>query len=174
MTQYATLDRGGNGRSGSNPLLLLYHDGKERQGVEQWICRKAMMGTQRILIMEDVSQIRQFIVDMLSQINGVPLFLLAEDAGAAAKLIKEEKPTIAVLDISVPSSADLANGIDVLKFAKAVHPAMRVIMLTNHANERYRLACQQAGADFFLDKSTEFDLLLQAVQSLTTENEGRA
>lgn len=128
-----------------------------------------MMGTQRILIMEDVSQIRQLIVDMLSSIHNITLFLQAEDAATAARLITDEKPSVAVLDISVPSGAGLANGIDVLKFAKTVNPTMRVIMLTNHANEHYRLACQQAGADFFFDKSTQFDLLPEAIQSLVHE-----
>lgn len=127
------------------------------------------MGRQRILIMEDVGHIRQLIVDMLSSIPSSTLFLLAADAATAARLITEERPAVAVLDISIPSGAGLANGIEVLKFAKATHPAMRVIMLTNHANEHYRLACQQAGADFFFDKSTQFDLLPQAVHSLVHE-----
>lgn len=124
------------------------------------------MAKQRILIMEDVTQIRHLIVEMLLPVSSMSLFLLAEDAATAAQLITDEKPAIAVLDISVPSGAGLANGIDVLKYAKTVHPAMRVIMLTNHANERYRTECQQAGADFFFDKSTQFELLPQAFQTL--------
>lgn len=125
------------------------------------------MAKQRILIMEDVSNIRQLIVDMLSPLHHTTRLLLASDTATAARLITSEKPAIAVLDISVPGSAGLANGIDVLKFAKAVQPSIQVIMLTNHANERYRAECQQAGADFFFDKSTQFELLSEAIQSLT-------
>ncbi len=36
-------------------------------------------------------------------------------------------------------------------------------MLTNHATERYRSECQKAGADYFYDKSSEFEQLLDRV-----------
>ena len=128
------------------------------------------MDEKSLLIMEDAGHIRRLIIDMLSDIHEITTFLQAEDAASAAKIIKEDQPAIAILDINVPGSAGLINGIDVLKLAKALYPQMIVIMLTNHANERYRLACKQAGADYFFDKSTEFDLLpitVKAVQKLT-------
>ena len=128
------------------------------------------MDEKSLLIMEDAGHIRRLIIDMLSDIHEITTFLQAEDAASAAKIIKEDQPAIAILDINVPGSAGLSNGIDVLKLAKALYPQMIVIMLTNHANERYRLACKQAGADYFFDKSTEFDLLpitVKAVQKLT-------
>lgn len=40
-------------------------------------------------------------------------------------------------------------------------------MLTNHANERYREECKRAGADFFFDKSSEFEELTGALDTLT-------
>ena len=129
-----------------------------------------VMDEKSLLIMEDAGHIRRLIIDMLSDIHEITTFLQAEDAASAAKIIKEDQPAIAILDINVPGSAGLSNGIDVLKLAKALYPQMIVIMLTNHANERYRLACKQAGADYFFDKSTEFDLLpitVKAVQKLT-------
>ena len=48
-------------------------------------------------------------------------------------------------------------GIDVLENIKQNDSALMVIVLTNYPYPGYRQKCLQAGADFFLDKSTEFD-----------------
>jgi DNA-binding NarL/FixJ family response regulator len=59
------------------------------------------------------------------------------------------------------------SGIEVLRSLKKMTPAPAVIMLTNFAYEQYRKKCEAAGADFFLDKSTEFDqipLVLEQVR----------
>jgi DNA-binding NarL/FixJ family response regulator len=45
----------------------------------------------------------------------------------------------------------------VLEAAKRLHPATAVMMLTNYSDEFHRLRCEAAGADFFLDKSKQFD-----------------
>lgn len=124
--------------------------------------------------MEDAVPIRRLIVDMLSEINEITTFLQAGDAFSAAQIIREAQPSIAILDINIPGSAGLNNGIDVLKLAKTIHPRMLVIMLTNHANERYRLACKQAGADYFFDKSTEFDLLPGTIKSSLNDTQAAA
>jgi DNA-binding NarL/FixJ family response regulator len=39
-------------------------------------------------------------------------------------------------------------------------------MLTNFAHPQYRKKCEEAGADFFFDKSTEFDKLPQALEQV--------
>jgi DNA-binding NarL/FixJ family response regulator len=49
------------------------------------------------------------------------------------------------------------SGIDVLQNIKQGEAAPIVIILTNYPFPGYRQKCMQAGADFFLDKSTEFD-----------------
>jgi DNA-binding NarL/FixJ family response regulator len=49
------------------------------------------------------------------------------------------------------------SGIDVLENIKQNDSTLVVIVLTNYPNPVFRQKCLQAGADFFLDKSTEFD-----------------
>jgi DNA-binding NarL/FixJ family response regulator len=58
------------------------------------------------------------------------------------------------------------NGIEVLREVKKMSPAPSVIMFTNYAHAQYRKKCEEAGADFFLDKSTEFDKLPQTLEHL--------
>ncbi len=42
----------------------------------------------------------------------------------------------------------------------------KVIVLTNYAQEQYRKKCFEEGADFFFDKSIEFDKIVEVIQKL--------
>lgn len=116
--------------------------------------------------MDDAPVVRRLIVSMLDSIDGVDGVLQAADAPAAAELMQQHNPQIAILDVKVPGGAGFRNGIDVLKAFKLHHPDAAVIMLTNHATPRYRSECEQAGAAYFFDKSSEFDKLPIVVEEL--------
>jgi len=116
-----------------------------------------------VLIMDDAVVVRKLISALLSEIENVQMIFQAGDAVSAVQLFIEHKPQIAILDIKVPGGNGMKNGIDVLRVVKKAYPGAAVIMLTNHANARYSAECKQAGADFFFDKSTEFDRLPAAV-----------
>src|SRR3954452_22551568 len=115
------------------------------------------MKSVNVLIMDDAVVVRKLIIDLLSEIQAVQTILQAGDAVSAVQLFVEHKPQIAILDIKVPGGNGMKNGIDVLRVVKKAYPNATVIMLTNHANAKYNAECKQAGADFFFDKSTEFD-----------------
>lgn len=118
------------------------------------------------LVMDDADVIRKLVVAILTEIPRINEIIQAKDAGSAVKLIADHHPQIAILDVKVPGSGEVKNGIDVLKWTKKFYPDTAIIMLTNHANEYYRLECKRAGADFFFDKSCEFDQLTAAVDTL--------
>jgi hypothetical protein len=44
-------------------------------------------------------------------------------------------------------------------------------MLTNFAHEQYRQKCLQLGADYFFDKSTEFEKVLSVLNPVTEATE---
>lgn len=116
-----------------------------------------------VLMMDDASEIRRQVVAMLSRVEGVHTVLEAEDAPTAVALFARYQPWLAILDINVPGGNGLKNGIDVLRVIKEARPATAVIILTNHGEVHYQQACRRAGADLFLDKSSEFDQLAEAV-----------
>jgi DNA-binding NarL/FixJ family response regulator len=116
-----------------------------------------------VLVMDDAAVVRSLLAAMLAEIDSVENVIQAEDAASALRLVDEHEPDIAILDIKVPGSGTVQNGIDVLRQVKGAHPETKVIMLTNHATERYRSECQKAGADYFYDKSSEFEQLLDRV-----------
>ena len=55
------------------------------------------------------------------------------------------------------------NGIALLKKIKASYPEVTVIMLTNFDNPQYRRACQRLGADYFLNKTLEFEKIVDTI-----------
>ncbi|MEZ4699415.1 MAG: response regulator transcription factor [Rhodothermales bacterium] len=72
---------------------------------------------------------------------------------------------VAILDIQMPGS-----GIKALKHIRQHHPAVKVVILTNHADPFYYKVCMQAGATCFLDKSMEFDQLPGVLKALSTDS----
>ena len=67
-----------------------------------------------------------------------------------------------ILDIQMPDG----DGLTVLEAAKRLNPAPAVLMLTNYVDDYHRLRCAAAGADFFLDKSKQFEEIPNVLRGL--------
>jgi len=57
------------------------------------------------------------------------------------------------------------TGLQVLRAVRAVNPAIAFVVLSNNADPAYRNFYLGEGANRFLDKSTEFDQLVDAVHA---------
>ena len=119
--------------------------------------------TMSLLVMDDSASIRHRIVELLSEVPGLATIYQSEDAASAAQMLSQHQPDVVILDIQVPPGAGLRNGIDVLRLAKRQHPKSSVIMLTNYNYSHFRDECARLGADYFFDKSSEFELVPDAV-----------
>jgi DNA-binding NarL/FixJ family response regulator len=120
------------------------------------------MHTLKVFVVDDSSIVRDRLVAMVSALPGITTVGQAQDASEAIEGIHWTQPDVVILDIHMPGR----NGIDVLYQLKEMQPAPKVIMLTNYAYQQYRKKCEQAGADFFFDKSTEFDQIPQALEQV--------
>ena len=124
-----------------------------------------------VLIMDDTAIVRERIVKLLSDIKDIGKIIQAVDAESAVWLVREHKPQIVILDIQVPGSDKLRNGIDVLKSVVRYTPSTAVIMLSNYASSRYREECQREGARFIFDKSSEFDQLPTVIREIVQSSQ---
>ena len=106
-----------------------------------------------VFIADDSLVVREHLVTMLDELAGIVIVGQAETVAEAISAIGKLRPDVVILDIHMPDG----SGIDVLQTIKQDEPAPVVIVLTNYPYPAYRQKCLQAGADFFLDKSTEFD-----------------
>ena len=116
----------------------------------------------KILVVDDSRIIRDRLVKLLDVIKGVCVVEQAEDADNALLTNRKLKPEVLILDIRLRG----ANGIEVLKQVKGEQHAPYVIMLTSFPYPQYKKKCFDEGADYFLDKSTEFDEIIEIISSL--------
>jgi DNA-binding NarL/FixJ family response regulator len=116
----------------------------------------------KIFITDDSATVRKRLVTMALDLPEVDVVGQAGDAPGSLAAIRQTRPDVVILDICMPGG----NGIEVLRQVKKMVHAPKVIMLTNFAYVQYRKKCEEAGADFFLDKSSEFDKLPQALQQV--------
>lgn len=123
----------------------------------------------KVFIADDSLIVRERLITMLDEVIGIDIVGQAASVTEAINAIQTLQPDVVILDIRMPGG----SGIDVLQTIKQAETAPTVIILTNYPYRGYRQKCLQAGADFFLDKSTEFDqiptLLEQFKQSRGTD-----
>ena len=58
------------------------------------------------------------------------------------------------------------TGVEVLRKVCPLAPDIVFVVLTNHPDPQYRKICMQAGATYFLDKSTEFVKVREVIAAL--------
>lgn len=104
-------------------------------------------------VVEDSPDVQERLIAILQEIPGVEVVGVADDSATAIGAIPQLRPDAVVLDIRLRSG----NGIDVLKGIGNRCGDMTKIVLTNYASRAIKDRCLTAGADHFLDKSTEFD-----------------
>ena len=115
-----------------------------------------------VFIADDSDPVRERLIALLSEIEGAEVIGEARNYDEAVKGVRSLKPHVVILDIQMPGG----SGIDVLKSIKQDSRPPVVLMLTNHATPQYRKKCMEWGADFFLDKSREFESLGPIFSSL--------
>jgi DNA-binding NarL/FixJ family response regulator len=117
----------------------------------------------KVLIADDSAIVRERLVGLLSELPEVEIVGEARTTEEAAQSIQQLRPDVVILDIQMPGGG---SGIDVLRAVKERQSAPRVIMLTNHSLPQYRDKYLAAGADFFFDKSTEFEKVIEACRGM--------
>ena len=117
----------------------------------------------RLFIADDSEILRVRLIDMLSEIEGIEIIGQAQESLDAIESIQKLNPHVVILDIRMPQ----VNGIKVLEAIKKDDQSPTVIIFTNYPYPQYRKKCMDLGADFFFDKSTEFEKLIDTVKYLT-------
>jgi DNA-binding NarL/FixJ family response regulator len=123
-----------------------------------------------VFIVDDSPVVRDRLLAMISELPNVEVVGQADVAFEAIHSIRRLRPAVVVLDISMPGG----SGMYVLETVKKDRPGPMVIMLTNFAHEPYRQKCLQLGADYFFDKSTEFERVTQVLRDLPAPGEPSA
>ena len=116
-----------------------------------------------ILIVDDAPLIVRRLVEMLTDIPGLGWIKEAGDYAAAMESIRQHRPRILLLDINLPDK----SGIDILRAVKEERPDTMIIMITNQGNEYYQKLCMKLGADYYIDKSIEFEQIAGIIAGIS-------
>jgi len=57
----------------------------------------------------------------------------------------------------------------VLKIAKEKYPDLKIVIFTNYPYPQYRTKCMELGADYFFDKSTETEKMINTIKNLAKQ-----
>jgi len=120
----------------------------------------------RVLVVDDSPAVRARVVADVREIRGLEVVGEAADGATALAQIAKLEPDVVVLDLRLPDM----SGLDLLPKIKARPSAPRVVVLTNHGEDRYRSECFVRGADAFVDKAAPFSALLTAIMAESSDD----
>ena|ERR1041384_4631252 len=118
----------------------------------------------KLLMIEDSPFLRKRLVTMLSEIEEVEIVGQAESGEEGLELLERFEPKIVLLDLLMPGR----NGLETLIEIRKRNLWCVVIVLSNYNSLEIRDACLRAGANFFFNKSREFEQAAEIVKSIAS------
>ncbi|HEY2955403.1 MAG TPA: response regulator transcription factor [Candidatus Eisenbacteria bacterium] len=123
-------------------------------------------GVVRVLLADDHTLVRAGVRHILESQSGVTVVGEVGDGSAALEALANTPVDVLVLDLSMPG----LDGFAVLRRARALAPALKVLVLSMHADQEYVSRAVREGADGYLLKDSAVDDLMTAIEAV---REGR-
>jgi len=111
----------------------------------------------RVLIADDSEAIRGALSSLIARLPGVEIVGMAHTGAEALEMVRTLMPDLVTLDIRMPEM----NGMRVLEAIRSDPVKPTVIVLTGLAEDEYRQKCLQLGAQYFFNKATEFERVVE-------------
>ena len=118
----------------------------------------------RIALVEDQPLIRQSLSALIKTIAGFELVIEAADGPSFLKLLDNASllPHIVITDMNMPG----LTGIELNDMLRTRYPAVKLIVLSVHTQERLISKMINAGASAYLTKNCESDELINAIKAV--------
>ena len=88
----------------------------------------------------------------------------------AFEIFSQIDPDLVMLDIRLPGK----SGLSLLKKINDSNAKCRVIMNSNYTNEHYRQESRELGAEYFLDKTNDFEIVPELIRQIAVDTLSRA
>lgn len=115
-----------------------------------------------MFIADDHLMVRQGLKQLLELEDKIEIIGQAGSGDIAIKKILDLKPDVALIDINMP----IINGINVTKILKQQDTEIKVIILTIHNEIEYLLRAIDEGANGYVLKDSDFDVLVEAIETV--------
>ena len=125
----------------------------------------------KIFVVEDSAAVRERLVEMVGDLDDVEVVGEAASFGHAVAGILDTRPDIAIIDIRLAD--ELGTGIDVLQQVRKILPSVRAIVMSNFATPQFAKASADAGAEYFLDKSQDFERIPEILRDMGSTSAGQ-
>lgn len=119
------------------------------------------MHSYRILIIDDHPLVRSGIRAMLQLDADLQVCAEAEDIQSAMRAINEQKPDLALVDISLKGGE---SGLELIKNIRQKHPDLKTLAVSMHDEETYALRALKAGAQGYVMKQEGTERIREAIR----------
>ncbi len=116
----------------------------------------------KILIVDDHPLVREGLADLVNKEKDLVVCGQAEDAYQAMEAIRELKPDMAIVDISLKET----SGLELIKDIKIRHPSLPVLTLSMHEESVYAERALRAGAKGYIMKREATKKVVTAIRKV--------
>lgn len=119
----------------------------------------------RVFVVDESTLVRERLSGHIGPHGAACIVGEAEDVETALQGIEDTDAEAVILDLRLIDG----SGVDLLHALRSRTDPIVTIVLTNYASPVFREASVVAGADYFFDKTTEFDLAMETIARLARE-----
>ena len=119
------------------------------------------MTTIRVLLVDDVNEVRRDLRTLLSLSDNLEIIGEAANGLEAVHLVDSLEPDVILMDLEMP----VMDGYEATRQIKSSFPMCRIIALTVHDYPFARTKAQEAGADAFLVKGASVESIVQTISN---------
>lgn len=113
----------------------------------------------RVIIADDSTIMLDRLQQMLLCLKGVEVLGAFGNGTDALRALHKLKPDLAILDNKMPG----IKGVEIIKEIRKDDSKMKLMLLTFYTDTYYREQAMNAGADFFLSKSDDFEKIPEII-----------
>jgi two-component system response regulator NreC len=116
----------------------------------------------KIILVDDHQIVRRALRALLAAEPDMEVIGEADNGRTALRLVRELKPQVVIMDISMPN----LNGIEATRQILAESPGIKVIALSMHAEGLFVSNMLKAGAKAYLRKDCALEELIEAIRTV--------
>jgi len=116
----------------------------------------------KIILVDDHYVVRNGIRALFDDVEEIEVIGEASNGVEAISKVKELKPDLAILDISMPQM----NGLDAADIIHKQYPSTKTLIMSMHDNKDYILRSLEMGADGYLLKDSSKEEIVKAIKTV--------
>lgn len=114
----------------------------------------------RVLIIDDHVMVREGVAEIVKHEPDLDVCGTASTANEGLEAVNKFRPDLVLVDITLPGK----NGIEFIKDARALHPDLRILVMSMHDESLYADRVLRAGGRGYIRKQEGGDKLIDAIR----------